>query len=191
MYSYNQIDDFKLIELIQAGDELAFREVYDRHWERLYTIACNRLDNEVEAEEIVQEIFCEFWQKIDGFQLTKALENYFAAAVRFRVINHLARRTRERMYKKELAAAAVHADNSLLELLDYKEFLTHFRTKIDELPEKCRLVFQLRYEQGYSQRQIADELQVSEKTVESHLAKARKTLRGAIMLLCILHNINS
>lgn len=189
MHSYSQIDEFKLIELIQAGDEPAFREIYNRHWERLYTIACNRLNNEVEAEEIVQEIFCDFWRKLPGFQLTKSLENYFAVAVKFRVINHLARRSRERMYRTELAAITVQADNSVLELLDYKEFLTRFRTKIDELPEKCRLVFTLKYEQGYSQQQIANELHVSEKTVESHLAKARKTLRGALLLLSILQFI--
>lgn len=187
MYAYNQIDDFKLIELLQAGDDRAFREIYNRHWDRLYTIAYNRLDNEMEAEEIVQEIFCDFWRKKDGFQLTKALENYFAVAVKFRVINQLAKRARERNYKNELAAVTSHADSSLMEMLDYKELQKRFSTIIDTLPEKCRMAFRLRYEQGYSQRQIADALHVSEKTVEAHLAKARKTLREAIVLLCILY----
>lgn len=189
MYSYHQIDDFKLIELIQAGEELAFKEIYNRHWERLFTMACNRLDNEVEAEEIVQEIFCDFWKKINGFQLTKSLESYFAVAVKYRIINYLAKRARESQYKKELFAVAAPTNCSILESLDYKELLSRFTTKLDSLPEKCRIVFQLRYEQGLTQRQIAEKLHVSEKTVEAHLAKARKTLRGAIMLFCILHAI--
>ena len=60
---------------------------------------------------------------------------------------------------------------------------------IGSLPEKCRIVFQLRHEQGYSHRQIAEELNISEKTVEAHLSKARKTLRGALTLLWIIYTI--
>ncbi|PTS97327.1 RNA polymerase sigma-70 factor, partial [Pedobacter sp. HMWF019] len=48
---------------------------------------------------------------------------------------------------------------------------------IQSLPEKCQLVFKLKHENGYSQKEIAKELQISEKTVEAHLSKARKTLK--------------
>jgi RNA polymerase sigma-70 factor (family 1) len=190
MYTYSLLNDFELINLLKAGEEAAFRVIYDRHWQRLYTMAYHRLNDSLEAEEIVQDIFCNFWRKRDTIELTKSLDHYFAVAVKFEVINHLARRARMAKNKNEYATSRSEADNSFLSKLDYKEMKQQLTAMIGSLPEKCRIVFQLRHEQGYSLRQIAEELKISEKTVEAHLSKARKTLRGTLNLLWIIYIIN-
>ena len=189
MYTYSHLNDFELINLLKAGEEAAFRVIYDRHWQRLYTIAYHRLNDSPEAEEIVQDIFCNFWRKRHTIELIKGLDYYFAVAVKFEVINHLARRARTVKNKNEYATSRSEADNSLLSILDYKEMKQQLATMTDSLPEKCRIVFRLRHEQGYSLRQIAEELNISEKTVEAHLSKARKTLRGALNFLWIIYII--
>jgi RNA polymerase sigma-70 factor (family 1) len=190
MSLYSQLSDFELIHRLRSGEEAAFRHIYDRYWEQLYIIARNRLNDPQESEEIVQEIFLDFWSRKDSFELEKGLGNYFAVAVKFKVINRLARRAHAAKYKKEYVARHSEADNSFLSLLDYKELKQQLAALIAALPEKCRLVFQLRHEQGYSLREISDELGISEKTVEAHLTRARKTLRGALNLLCIIYMIS-
>ena len=189
MYTYSLLNDFELINLLKAGEEAAFRVIYDRHWQRLYSIAYYRLNDSPEAEEIVQDIFCNFWRKRETIELTKSLDHYFAVAVKFEVINHLARRARTVKNKNDYAISRSETDNSFLSILDYKEMKQQLAAMISSLPEKCRIVFQLRHEQGYSLRQIAEELKISEKTVEAHLSKARKTLRGALNLLWIIYII--
>lgn len=179
------MNDFELVARLKAGEEPAFREIYDRYWDKLYIIARNRLRDAPEAEEIVQEIFLDFWSRRSDFQLEKGLENYFTMAVKFKVINRLAKRARAAQNARDYAAYHPEADNNIIPLLDYKVLKQELASVVGALPEKCRLVFQLRHEQGYSLRQIADQLDISEKTVEAHLTKARKTLRGALDVICI------
>lgn len=187
MHLYSQLNDFELVDLVKSGDEKAFREVYDRYWDLLYIIARNRLNNEPESEEIVQEIFLDFWSKRDSFELTKGLENYFSVAVKYKVINRLVKKAKVLQYEKEYKSIHQEADNSFLHLLDYKEMKQQLSALIGSLPDKCRRVFQLRHEKGYTLRQIAEEMEISEKTVEAHLTKARKTLRNAIEIPGIVY----
>ena len=179
-------NDFEVAARIKAGNELAFRQVYDRYWDKIYTIARNRLDNVMEAEEIVQEIFTDLWNRRSSFTLLKGFDNYFSVAVKFKVINCLARRARAAEYTRDYAARYSDADNSLLSLLDYREATLRLAGLVRALPEKCRIVYELQHERGYSLRQIAEELNISEKTVEAHLTKARRTLQGAFELLVVV-----
>lgn len=187
MHPYSALTDFELIDLMNSGEEQAFSQIYDRYWDKVYIIARNRLQDEHEAEEIVQEIFLDFWTRREIFHLEKGLEYYFSVAVKYKVINHLAKQAKILQYKKGYAIQHAEADNSLLRLIDYNEMKQHLSTMIGSLPDKCRLVFQLRHEQGYTLRQIAKELEISEKTVEAHLTRARKTLRNAIGTLGITY----
>ncbi|MBB6501940.1 RNA polymerase sigma factor [Pedobacter cryoconitis] len=175
--SYGTLSDQELSGLIQVDDEAAFNEIYKRYWERLYVVARHRTDDTYEAEEIVQDIFCNLWRKRNEFVLTKGFLNYFSVAVKFEVINRLAKRNRENRLKKEVSVFSSLADESTVDQLNYNELQSQLALTIKVLPEKCMLVFKLKHEEGYSQKQIAEELNIAEKTVEAHLAKARKTIR--------------
>ena len=179
MQAYNQLTDFDLAVLLKNGERTVFRELYDRYWDKLYVIARKRLNDEMEAEEVVQDIFCNLWRRRDHFVLTTGFSNYLATAVKFEVINRLAKRVRQQVYQKEAARTYSELDYTTVQTLDLNELKIRLQQTIDTLPEKCRLVFTLKHEKGYSQRQIAQELSISEKTVEVHLSRARKTLRGS------------
>ncbi|MNL63493.1 RNA polymerase sigma factor [compost metagenome] len=70
-------------------------------------------------------------------------------------------------------------DQTTLDLLDFNELKLQLEETIKALPEKCQIIFRMKYEQGLSQKQIAEELDISEKTIEAHLSKARKTIRNS------------
>src|ERR1700720_4488408 len=110
MNHYQQLNDFELLARLQNGDTEAFRIVYERYWIRLYNIARNRLNDKLEAEEVVQDIFCNFWRKHSALQLTKGFDHYFSTAAKFEVINRLARRARTEHYQKEYTARHKEAD---------------------------------------------------------------------------------
>ncbi|WP_207421799.1 RNA polymerase sigma factor [Desertivirga brevis] len=180
MQLYGQFTDLELAGLLSEGDKEAFREIYIRYWNKLYVIARNRLKNSAEAEEVVQDIFCNLWRKRQSFTLIKGFSNYFAVAVKFTVIDLLAKKARQINYEREAWYSFSENDNSTIQTIELNELEKQLQESILLLPEKCRIVFKLRYEKGYSQNQISLELNISEKTVEAHLAKARKTLRGAL-----------
>ncbi len=101
-------------------------------------------------------------------------------AVKFEVINRMAKKNRENRVKKEVLVFSSAIDESTSDQLDLNELQSQLALTIKALPEKCLLVFKLKHEQGYSQKQIAEELNMAEKTVEAHLSKARKTIRAKL-----------
>ncbi|MGV3502791.1 MAG: RNA polymerase sigma-70 factor [Adhaeribacter sp.] len=179
MHAFASLTDQELVARFVADGEPVFREIYSRYWQKLYVLAYRRLENSLEAEEIVQDVFCNLWLKRNSLVLSKGLANYLAVAVKYEVINRMAKQARVRTYLQAAASQQAAPDLSTLQSLDLEDLSTQLQLRIQALPEKCRLIFRLRHEEGYSQRQIATELQVSEKTVEAHLAKARKTLRAS------------
>jgi len=176
--AYISLTDHELTALFKAGDHRAFTAIYQRYWKRIYVIAIKRLGDEQDAEEVIQDIFLNLWRKRETFELTTGFQNYFAVAVKFEILDIIRKRASVAAYDKMLSISYSEADESMLKELDFLELQERLQLTIRALPDKCQLVFRLKHEQGYSQKQIADELDISEKTVEAHLSKARKTLRG-------------
>ncbi|MCX2485784.1 RNA polymerase sigma factor [Pedobacter sp. MR2016-24] len=191
MHEYSRLTDFELADMLKKGEEKAFREIYNRYWDRAYIKSYKRINDALEAEEIVQDIFCNLWRKRDTFSLVKGFDNYFAGAVKFEVINRFAKQARQAKLKNQAMSSFSEIDNSTINDIDLKEFQHQLQQSILELPDKCGQVFRLKFEKDYTQQQIAEELQISEKTVEAHLSKARKLLKSKFgrllnLLICFL-----
>jgi RNA polymerase sigma-70 factor (ECF subfamily) len=181
MLSYRKHSDEWLVTLFQSGDRTAFDEIYRRYWDRLFAVAARRLENLDEAKDVVQEVMFKLWQKKGSLSLQGYLSSYLAVAVKYEVINKIAKRKNEGRYKLTTLSAA--ADNSTQEYLDFSALEQRLAVLVKALPEKCRMAFTLSREQGMSQKEIAQHMQISENTVESHLKKALKYLRANLRLL--------
>lgn len=180
MMDYSTLSDNGLAERLAFGEEPAFNEIYERYWSGVFLVARNRLNDDVEAEEVVQEIFCKLWRRRADFQLEKTFRSYFAVAVKYEIINRSAKKRRETDFADQLFRTNRDIDDSTLQLLSFNELKKALEESICLLPDRCQLVFRLRLEKDYSQKQIAKELDISEKTVETHLAKARKHIRASL-----------
>ncbi|MDN3547265.1 RNA polymerase sigma-70 factor [Mucilaginibacter aquaedulcis] len=172
--------DHQLLELIQKGDRLAFTELYNRYWDKLFTVAMNRLDDEHEAEEAVQEVFLSVWQRRSTLQLTHSVNTYLSVAVKYRIINHLDKQYRKRRHIDHLTISAPREVDSTSQWLSEKELRRQLEQSINNLPEKCRIVFLLSREEQKTNAEIAAELNIAEKTVEAHMTKALSTLRQTL-----------
>ena len=186
MVIYKDLSDIELSDLLRSGDECAYVEIYERYWDKLYIIARNRIYDSCEAEEIVQDIFYNLWRNRESFNLVKGFQNYFSVAVKFGVINKLAKQAKKNAFEKEMTSIGTEADESTQQYINARDIQQQIQAGISNLPEKCRLVFDLKYSQDYSQRRIADELAISEKTVEAHLSRARKKLRGEFFNVVVI-----
>lgn len=181
------LSDEELLQLTRSGEEAAFSEIYNRYWKKLLTVAINKTDGNVEeAEEIVQDIFVSLWKRRDQLELSSNLSNYLAASVKYRVIKNLARKDLRRRYEAENPHVFSTSDNSTQDWLDFEELRSRLEALVAALPEKCQLIYRMSRESGYSQKEIAGELSISEKTVEAHLGKALKSLRNGLYSLKII-----
>jgi len=172
--------DQQLLDLIRADDRGAFTELYNRYWDKTYAVALHRLDDEHEAEEVVQEVFLSIWQRRATLQLTHTVATYLAVAVKYKVINHLAKQHRRQLQHDELTITSPIIADSTADWLHEKELRQLLEKTISQLPEKCRIVFLLSRDENKTYAEIAAELNISQKTVEAHMSKALRELRETL-----------
>lgn len=168
--------DQELARLLSKGNESAFEQIYRKYWDKLLAVAGRRLGNIEEGEEAVQDIFLNLWRRRETFKLSKGFENYFAVAVKFEVINRLAKRAREASRNSAFADQSSEETHGFFRF-DFDVLCKELEDVICSLPPKCQLVFRMSREQDYSNREIAEELKISEKAVEKHVTSALKVLR--------------
>lgn len=179
------------IASLQQGDRKAFTLIYEAYWEKLFVVAYRRLRDREAAEEMVQNVFTSLWWRREKLAIEKSLSAYLGASLKYEVLNYLrAQAVRER-YAQEQLATAPAGDEYTGQVLSFEELRQRMDEEISKLPEKCRLVFTLSRLEGYSNKEIAEQLDISPKTVEAHMGKALKSLRGGLdeylplLLLCV------
>ena len=183
--TYSNHPDSELLALLKVNDEPAFTEIYNRYWKKLFVIAGNKLHDLNEAEEIVQDIFVSIWNRRENLTTITTLSAYLAVCVKYRVIKSLARLNHQQKYKDYSKKNIPLSDDSTRQWIEFDELKARLAILVADLPEKCHMVYHLSREAGYSQKQIAKEMSISEKTVEAHLGKALKTLRTRLSSLML------
>ncbi|MDQ8004737.1 MAG: RNA polymerase sigma-70 factor [Pedobacter sp.] len=187
MRQYKSHADQELVLLMQSGDERVLQEIYDRYWDKMLAVAYNRVGNQEEAEECVQDVFYKLWKLRSDFSLSKNdLSNYLARAIRNQAFNILERRYRQRLksenYMPETNVNHVSPEHQLI----VRELQQRIDTSIKSLPPQCQIVFKLSRQDGLSNKEIAQKLNLSENTIKSHLKKANKDIQGDIGLVITL-----
>ncbi|MBO9592277.1 MAG: RNA polymerase sigma-70 factor [Niabella sp.] len=165
---------------LSKTDALAFRALYERYWQKLLTVAFLKIRDHDTAREIVQTVFVNLWNRKDTTELKHSFDTYIAAVLKYELLSWFAKSKKEAALKKELGAIGRPEDHTTTEWLAYEQLRDQIEKTVQQLPEKCRLVFQLSREQGYSEKEISRELQIAPKTVQAHLTKALKVLRSSL-----------
>lgn len=179
-----------LLEALVLGDELAFREIYDRHWYPLYRLAYRKLGLREEAEEIVQELFTALWLK-RGTASIGSLEPYLYRAAKFKVIDAI-RLSQTRQRYREASGSLSESDRNTEEALAALDLSEALMAAVAGLPDYTRQIFHLSRVEHKTVAEIAELLAISPKTVEYHLTKALKFLRVGlkdfltVLLFCLL-----
>jgi RNA polymerase sigma-70 factor (family 1) len=177
LHHYNAYSDQQLVELIRDDNRLAFTEIFHRYWEKLTTLAASKLSSSDDAQEVVQNLFIDLWKRRSALKLEHSFNTYITSALRYSILRHMAAQTKR--HGKHQQTAQPDIDHSTEQWLSFEELKDQLNKQIADLPEKCRLVFELSQQAGYTEKQIAGQLQISTKTVEAHLSRARRSLRIA------------
>jgi RNA polymerase sigma-70 factor (family 1) len=172
------VDAEMLNERIKSGDIKAFETLFNAYYTHL-TLFANRFLNDLDAsEEIVSDSFVVLWEKRSTLEFTSSVQSYLYKMVQNKCLNYIKRRKIENEYVSYLAK------NNLLD--DYpdtwnayiqKDLESQARKAIETLPEKCREIFKLSRFEHLKNKEIAQKLNLSEKTVERQITIALEKLR--------------
>jgi len=182
------IEEKKIVKNFPAYEELGFEKLFKLHYSKLIFFA-NKFVNDVDtAEELVSETFACLWENRDKYSFDNSFSGFLYKIVQNRCLNYLKHKKVESEYINYLLK-----NNLLKEASDFeeekfvaKEFETHILEAINNLPERCREVFKLsRFEQKKN-REIADLLNISNKTVERQITIALEKLRFRLQHFLVL-----
>lgn len=161
--------------LLKGGNEESFALLYNQYWDKLYYLAFQKLRSQHAAEEIVQEVFLTLWKKREELEI-KSLSSYLAAMVRHSVYRYLAKE-KELKNREFIFHGRQPQSDRFDQHIENKLILKKILELSNQLPEKCRLVFQYNKLEDRSLKEVAKQLNISQKTAETHLTKALKIIR--------------
>ncbi|NIG57577.1 RNA polymerase sigma factor [Chitinophaga sp. Cy-1792] len=178
--------DGDLLAAMSRGNTLAFDTLYNRYWKDVYNIAYKRLQQMDLAQDVAQDVFVQLWTREKSTPIDN-LGGYLRIATRNCVFKQMEKSARQPLipdpasFLEELKETGGTADDNML----YKEFLAAFQALTATLPAQQQLIFNMRFHEGRSSQEIADELQLSVKTVRNQMGKALSKLRESLILLQI------
>ena len=145
------------------------------YYQLLVGFAIKYVDEQEVAEELVQDVFAEIWQKGGSITFRTTVKSYLYGAVRNACLNHI--KHRKVVWRHEAEVMLTQEVYDATDILELDELQTRIDEAMDLLPEKCREVFELSRYEGLKYHEIADRMDISQKTVENQMGKALKVLR--------------
>ncbi|HYG52911.1 MAG TPA: RNA polymerase sigma-70 factor [Flavobacteriales bacterium] len=162
---------------VQNGDVKAFERIFKTYYQRLCNYACVLLKDKNESEEVVQQVFINIWNKRSVIEIETSLQSYLYRAVNNAGLNRLKQLNTQRAHRAQILYETAVNNESTSQTISKDELEKCLHSAVDRLPEQCRLTFQLSRFEGLKYQEIANELNVSVKTVENQVGKALKFLR--------------
>ena len=174
--------------MLENIENIDFEKIYVAHFSKMKRFAWEYVVSEADAENIVQDVFVELWDKRAVLSMPVNMMAFLFTATKNRCIDHL----RHKMFVREATNKLMEEEQlrlkmkfDSLEAFD-QNFLTEndiediLNKAIDALPEKCREIFIKSRIEGKKQKEIADELKISIHTVETQMGIAYKKLRAGL-----------
>lgn len=163
-------DEPTLFKRIAKGDEAAFRQIFHYYNNKLFPVVLSLVRSEPDAREIIQEVFIKFWMNRASL-CDMANPGGWLYTVACNVsYDYLRSKATYRVKLQQLSATDI--DRGLEEQLDAKYTKALIEEAVAQLPQRRRQVFQMARLEGYSRKEIAEKLDISEHTVRNQLVEA-------------------
>lgn len=168
------MDEKSVIKRLNKGDEGALDELFEAYYGYLFHIAYVIVRQTDTAKDCVQDVFVRIWQKREAIEINTTLKGYLQRAV----VNECIGVLRKNKAFAQPDAQVVDMSPSALEHLESESLERLLALAIERLPEQCRLIFRMSRIEELTYREIAENLDISPKTVENQIGKALKSLRA-------------
>ncbi len=173
--------DLELVRQVASGDPLAFDRLHSLYRDRLYRFAVKRLRDSAEAEDVCQDVFMQVYKSIGSFEGRSSLLTWMFGIAHHQVCRRFRKRNLDAQSldapeARELPAEQVSADRQLDATRVFASYSQAVETKLGEVH---REVFQLRYAENCSTKEIAERMGKSNQAIKISLFRSRQTLADA------------
>lgn len=170
------ISDTRLIEQCKKGKARYQKLLYDKFACKVYPVCYRYAKNKEDANDILQETFMRVFDKLDTFQDKGSFEGWIRKIAVNTSIRHYQNSLRKIDQYDSEYVPELSSDETILSEMNAEDILK----KISQLPTGFRVVFNMYAIEGYSHKEIGEQLGISESSSRSQLARARQSLMQAI-----------
>ena len=170
------------IEFIRNGNKNEFERLYNDFFSVLYSLSMQYTSDQTFAEGIVQDVFTKLWQVRETLLPSTNIHNFLYTLTKNLCLNYLRDKKRKLQFTDPLFSTEVDYSIESLntigtDFFEFEELKEKIEQAIEKLPSHLRLVFKMSRIEELRNRDIAEKLSISEKTVEGRITKALKILK--------------
>jgi len=166
---------------IREGDDQAFEKLFHEYYLPLTRFAWRYTESKAIAEELVQDLFLEIWENRKTWTPFGNLRPCLYRIVKGKCLNHLKHCKIKLKYDKrwveEWTATTYWPDGSDSDEEEIQGILNSLNQAVELLPERCKMIYKLHRMDGLTYPEIAEVMEISQKTVESQMSRALRILR--------------
>lgn len=169
-----------LFQRMKKGDVIAFHKLFQSYYQPLFIFALKFVSEE-QAKDFVQDCFYELWQNRKKTEISNSLSAYLFTVIKNKCYKHLKKEQKKQLYRNNFVLKL--KEEEFQYYVDSEKSVLEFATKdriekvISRMPDKCREVFQKSRIEGFSNKEIAEDFNISVKAVEKHISKALQLFR--------------
>lgn len=174
------MEDSRLIALLREGDPLSFEILFQKYYVRFYNFVFNLTKNSQAAEDIIQNVFMKIWINRASLRPDQSIHNYIYVLSKREMLNHI-RDRKAYVQVERLVMAEQPSEEVTDQSMSLKELDERIRRFIADMPEQRRKVFLLSRYRGLTNKEIAEMMGLSVRTVDRHINLALTSLKKEFM----------
>lgn len=178
MQSNNSYDEKELLVQLKQDSESAFEELYKLYSARLFGNLLKLVKSEIDAQEILQDVFIKIWDNRQQIDTDKSFRSYLFKIAENKVYDLFRKISRDKKREEALLSIAtseyVHIEETILN----KESTALLNKAIESLPPQRQQIFRLCKLEGKSYKEVSEILGISVSTISDHIVKATKSIRS-------------
>jgi len=165
-----------MIKGLRSGRESAYEQLFKEYYKPLSVFASGYLEDLESGKETVQDLFVYLYEKRKTLVITTSIKSYLYQSVRNRCLNQIKHQQVRKMHQDRMKPDMQESEN--LEDKIRETELEHMVSKVvDQLPPQCKRIFIMSRVSGRSNRELAEQLEITKRTVETQISNALKVLR--------------
>lgn len=171
------MNEADLLSLLKEGNPDAFSILYNMYWKRVYNFSRLYISNRYTAEEIVQDVFVKIWESRSIIRENDNFKGLLFIITRNMVFNAYRKSINSELYKINMLAALDQSCNSVEQEVETNSLSAYIESLIEKMPPRRKEIFNLSRKEQKSHKEIAEQLNISEKTIENQISEALKYLK--------------
>ncbi|MAQ75542.1 MAG: RNA polymerase sigma-70 factor [Aquimarina sp.] len=181
----HNVSDQLILQQLREGNESAFESVFRQYFKVLVVYAKKYVQDFDLAQDIAQEVFAGFYERRESVSIHTSLKSFLYTSVRNKCLDELKKNQIHDKHKDMIkhTSSAIEEDSDVVHKVELQEKIYK---AIQKLPDQNQKIFRMSRLEGKSNQEIADELHLSKRTVETHISNALKTIKSIIFLASIV-----